>query len=88
MVEVTPKGVSKGAALSELLPTLGLGLDSLLAIGDGSNDLSMLELAGLSVAMGNGAPDVLQCADVTTLTNDEEGVANAIETYVLGQGKL
>ena len=92
ILEVTPKGVSKGAALAELLPTLGgdggIQLDELMAIGDGSNDLSMLHVAGLAVAMGNGSRDVKEAADVVVGTNDEDGVAEAIERFVLGPPRV
>jgi hydroxymethylpyrimidine pyrophosphatase-like HAD family hydrolase len=63
IVEVVPKGVSKAAALRELLPKLGLGPEQLLAIGDGSNDVSMLSLAGIGVAVRNASDDAKQAAD-------------------------
>ena len=54
-----------------------------MAIGDNENDLSMIEYAGLGVAMGNAVPLVKEAANVVTKTNEEHGVAEAIKTYVL-----
>lgn len=54
-----------------------------MACGDSSNDAAMLRAAGFSVAMGNATPDIQALADVITDTNDEDGVAKAIEQYVL-----
>jgi hydroxymethylpyrimidine pyrophosphatase-like HAD family hydrolase len=58
-------------------------IENTVAIGDNFNDVPMLEVAGLSVAMGNADPSVKEIADVVTLTNNEHGVAHAIEKYVL-----
>ena len=54
-----------------------------MACGDSSNDLAMIQKAGLGVAMGNAGEDVKQAADYITLTNNEDGVAAAIEKFVL-----
>ena len=56
-----------------------------MACGDSINELAMLRAAGLGVAMGNAAPEIAAAADVRTACNDEDGVAKAIEWYVLGQ---
>jgi hydroxymethylpyrimidine pyrophosphatase-like HAD family hydrolase len=56
-----------------------------MAIGDNENDLSMLEYAGLAVAMGNGEDYVKEIADFVTLSNDESGVAYAINKFVLNK---
>lgn len=74
---------SKGAGLRWLARRLGIPMERTLAIGDGVNDVSMLRDAGLGVAMGNAAPEVQAAADAITLSNDEDGVALAIERYVL-----
>jgi hydroxymethylpyrimidine pyrophosphatase-like HAD family hydrolase len=76
-------GVSKGAALARLAADLGVPLAETLAIGDGSNDVSMLRVAGLGVAMGHATPSVRLAADVVTASNGEDGAAQAIERYVL-----
>ena len=54
-----------------------------MAVGDSGNDLSMIQAAGLGVAMGNAMPEVLAAADVTTADNNHDGVALAIEKYAL-----
>jgi hypothetical protein len=77
-------GTSKGAAFTHLAKLLEVPLAETLAIGDGLNDLSLLQVAGLAVAMGN-APTVLRrVALAVTGSNDEDGAAQAIERYVLG----
>lgn len=77
---------SKGAALRWLAERLAIPLAQTMAVGDGVNDVSMLRIAGLGVAMGNAAPEVKLVANATTATNDDDGVALAIERYVLGAG--
>jgi hydroxymethylpyrimidine pyrophosphatase-like HAD family hydrolase len=74
---------SKGAGLRWLARWLGVSMAETLAIGDGVNDVSMLRAAGLGVAMGNAAPEIQQAADTVTAANDVDGVALAIERYVL-----
>ena len=54
-----------------------------MAVGDSGNDLTMVQMAGLGVAMANATPDVLAAADVVTGDNNHDGVAQAIEKYVL-----
>ncbi len=76
-------GASKGAGLRWLAQRLGIPLEQTLAIGDGVNDLSMLRMAGLGVAMGNAAPEIRAEANAVTATNDDDGVARAIERYIL-----
>lgn len=66
-----------------ILPQLGLSWEHVLAAGDGENDLEMLQAAGFSVAMGNASMQVKQCADFVTLTNDEDGLAAAVEQLIL-----
>ena len=78
-VELTPPGADKGAALARLCASLGIEADDVLAFGDNQNDLTMLEWAGRSVAMGNGLGMVKAIADETTTTNQELGVALVIE---------
>lgn len=82
-VEMMVDGVSKGRALAFLARRLGIEPADVMAIGDGYNDLEMLQFAGVSVAMGN-APAVLKAqATYVTRPNTEEGVAEAIERFVL-----
>lgn len=72
----------KGNALKRFAEHLGLTLDNCMALGDGMNDLTMIQAAGLGVAMANAHPRVLAAADQVTLSNDEDGVANAIRNML------
>lgn len=81
-LDIMYKGVSKGKALKELCNIYGINKEEVIAIGDNENDLSMLEFAGTSVAMGNGIDLVKEYADFVTETNDNNGVAKAIEKYI------
>lgn len=81
--EILPRDVSKGRAVAAVARDLGIDLSYVMAIGDAENDREMLELVGYGVAMGN-APDSLKAvARHVTASNDEDGVAEALETYVL-----
>ena len=82
-IEVMSDGVSKGNALKHLCKKLNIDKSEVVAIGDNENDISMFEMAGLSVAMENGDEIIRKYANIITDTNDENGVANAIEKYVL-----
>lgn len=80
-LELVPKGIDKAQSLLRLLEKIGLSADILMAFGDGYNDLSMLKLAGMGVAMENAAPEVKAEADYVTLSNEEDGVAAALEHF-------
>jgi Cof subfamily protein (haloacid dehalogenase superfamily) len=82
-LELVHPQVSKGHALAYLANLLGVERSAVMAIGDGCNDLEMLEYAGLSVAMGNADPRVKEQADYITDTNEQDGVAKAIEKFIL-----
>ena len=82
-IEIMEGGVHKGAALRALCQRLNIPLSCTMAIGDNENDLPMLEIAGLSVAMGNAVESVKARCDVTTANNDEDGVAAAVRRFVL-----
>ncbi len=82
-IEVNAAGVSKGKTLVNLGKLLGIEREEIMACGDGANDTDMIKEAGLGVAMANAVPCVMEVADVVTASNDEEGVAKAIEKYVL-----
>lgn len=73
----------KGNSLKRFAEHLGYALENCMALGDGTNDLSMIEAAGLGVAMSNAHPLVLAVADHVTASNDEDGVAKAIRDFVL-----
>ena len=83
MLEVLPHGASKGDGVRRLLADLAIDPSEMLAVGDGENDVEMLQLAGVGVAMGNGMLAAKEAADYLTGTNDEDGVAQAIERFVL-----
>ena len=82
-MEVTAKHVSKEQALHELAQHYQVPLEQVMSIGDNFNDLPMLRLAGLGVAMGNAPEAVKTEAKAVTKSNNEHGVAEAVEKYVL-----
>ncbi|GLK83477.1 HAD family hydrolase [Ancylobacter defluvii] len=82
-LDLTPPGTDKGHAVREFARHFGVPLDEVAVIGDMHNDLPMFATAGLAIAMGNAAPEVKAQADLVTTPNDEDGVANAIERFVL-----
>lgn len=81
--EVMNKGVNKGAALKKISELLDIPSEEMIAIGDNENDISMLEYVGLAVAMDNGEDFVKEAAQYITASNDQDGVAKAIEKFVL-----
>lgn len=78
-LELVPLGIDKAASLAVLLEKLGMTREEMVAMGDGYNDLSMIEFAGMGVAMANAQEPVRKAADYVTLSNDEDGVAEAVE---------
>lgn len=84
-IEINHSKADKGQALAALCRALGFGAEQAIAFGDGSNDTGMLRTAGLGVAMKNAIPEVLAAADYVTGSNNEAGVADAIEKFVLGK---
>ncbi len=82
-LEAMPLSCTKGGSLAILLEKLGMQPENLMACGDSANDLDMLKLAGLGVAMGNSDPDVKAVAQFISEDNDHDGVAVAIEKFIL-----
>ena len=80
-IEINAAGVDKGTGLMELGALLGIRPEEIMACGDGDNDIRMLELAGVGVAMGNAGKNVKAAADYIAETNDHEGAAKAIVKY-------
>ncbi len=78
-LELPPKGIDKAQSLQRLLTHLGLERESLMAFGDGFNDLSMIQFAGKGVAMANAVEEVKSIADFVTTSNEEDGIAHALE---------
>lgn len=79
-IEVMAQGIDKAASLDRLAQSLGIQQSEVMAFGDGYNDLSMIEYAGLGVAMANAVDGVKERANVITKSNDEDGIA-----YILSQ---
>ena len=89
LLEWSPKNVHKANGLEKLIAHLGIERSQVMACGDEANDLSMIEWAGLGVAMQNAVAIVKEAANVVTpMTNDEDAVAWAIEEYVLKEDQL
>ena len=82
-IEINARGATKGRALLSLCGELGLDPSQTMALGDETNDLEMLQKAGLGVAMGNAEPAVRDAADAVTGSNNESGFAAAVEKYAL-----
>lgn len=82
-LEINAPGATKGGGILRLAEYLGLLREQTMAVGDGENDFSMIQEAGIGVAMRNGRPDLCRVADYITDTNDEDGVASAIRKFVL-----
>ncbi len=78
-LELPPKGIDKAQSLQRLLTHLGLERETLMAFGDGFNDLSMIQFAGQGVAMANAVEEVKSIADFVTTSNEEDGIAHALE---------
>lgn len=82
-LEVMDMEVSKGNGLKYLCNKLNISSKDVIAIGDNENDISMIQYAGLGVAMGNGVEKAKSVSDIIAETNDEDGVAKIIERYIL-----
>lgn len=83
LLEFMPKGITKAYGISLLARDLEIKQEEIMTIGDEENDLPMIEYAGLGVAMENAVASVKALADVITDTNDNDGVAQAVEKFVL-----
>ena len=79
--DVFPSGGGKDKGIEALCRHLGIAREETIAFGDGENDISMLEYAGIGVAMGNSSDKVKSCADYVTETVDADGVARAAEHF-------
>lgn len=82
-LEVVPCGIDKANTMGVLLEQLGLQRDEVMAIGDGVCDVNMIQQAGMGVAMGHAQDSVKACADFVTASNEEDGVAIAVEKMIL-----
>lgn len=82
-LEVLPKGIDKAQSLARLLDVIGLTKEEMIACGDGYNDLSMIQFAGLGVAMENAVLPVRKAADYITDSNNDDGVGKVVEKFML-----
>ncbi len=83
MVDVCAAGINKGTGLAAVAAMFGVAQDEVMAVGDNHNDLDMLRWAGTGVVMGNAEPELLDAGFHVTATNDESGLARAIERFIL-----
>lgn len=82
-LEIMPLHIDKAYSLSILLEHLGLSKEQMISCGDGYNDLTMIEYAGMGVAMANARDTIKKAADYITLSNDEDGIAHVIHEFML-----
>ncbi len=83
--EIGGKTTSKAEALRQLSGILGVETEEMMSFGDSPNDIPMIEAAGIGVAVGNAKEPVKEAADYITLSNDDAGVARAVEKFVFGE---
>lgn len=81
-LEIMPQNIDKAHSLQKLLSSLGLAADEMICCGDGYNDLSMIEYAGLGVAMENAQPVIKEAANFVTRSNDEDGILYVIDRFM------
>ena len=81
-LEILPEGVNKGAALRVLAEHLGLSLKEVICFGDNLNDLEMIQIAGVGVAMGNGRQEVQDSADIVAPRNTDDGVGTVLQSLM------
>lgn len=82
LLEIVAKGVSKGNTLRQLGEVLNIAPEEMMTIGDQENDVSMIDLAGVGIAMGNAVPAAKQVSDYVTADNNSNGVAQAIYHFI------
>ena len=83
LLEFVGKGASKAAGMEEIGKYYGIDRSEMIAAGDGYNDVSMIKYAGLGIVMGNAPDDIKEIGDFVTLSNDEDGLAYAIDKFLL-----
>lgn len=81
-IEVMPKNVDKATSLDRMLQSIGLTREDAICCGDGYNDISMIQYAGMGVAMGNAQPAVKEAADYITASNDEDGLVQVMDKFM------
>jgi Cof subfamily protein (haloacid dehalogenase superfamily) len=83
MMEILPGGASKGKAMRTLIQEMGIPAEQVMAMGDGENDMDLIKFAGWGVAVGNAYEGLKAIANAVVASNDDDGVAEAIEKFVL-----
>ncbi|MGL5822870.1 MAG: Cof-type HAD-IIB family hydrolase [Sarcina sp.] len=83
MIEILNKNSNKANAIKFICERLRIEDDEVMAFGDAMNDFEMISTAGFGIAMGNAIPKIKEISDFVTESNNEEGVANALEKFVL-----
>lgn len=84
-LEVVPPSINKADTVAFLMDKLEILPEEVMAIGDGICDVGMIQSAGLGIAMGNAQDVVKRCTDYTTATNEEDGVAKAVEEHIIAK---
>lgn len=87
-LEVVGCGIDKASALAAFMDKVGIRTEEVIAIGNGVADVTMLQMAGLGIAMGNAPDSVKRCVDYATLSNEEDGVAVAVEKAIISEVHL
>ncbi len=87
-LEICPNGVHKATGIAKVIDILGVKREEVIAIGDGFNDLSMIEYAGLGVAMENAQQVVKDASNYITASNDEDGVCQVIEKFIFNNKEI
>nr|MBQ8253070.1 HAD family phosphatase [Lachnospiraceae bacterium] len=82
-IEIMPKNVDKARSLDRMLETVGLTRENTICCGDGFNDMTMIQYAGVGVAMANAQEEVKKSADFITDSNDDDGIVTVIDKFIL-----
>ena len=82
-IEIMPKNIDKANSIDRMLSTVGLTRENIICCGDGYNDMSMIQYAGVGVAMENAQPEVKEAADYITDSNDNDGIVKVIDKFIL-----
>lgn len=81
--EIMPANISKGTSLVDIAKFYNIAHEDIIAFGDEMNDYSMIEMAGVGVAMGNAVDEIKEVADYVTLSNNDDGIADYIYKFIL-----
>ncbi len=83
-LEAMPKNVDKAQSLDSILDIIGVKRENTVCCGDGFNDICMIKYAGVGVAMSNAKEEVRNAADFVTGSNDEDGLVEVVDRFILG----